>query len=488
MNKDQKQFRKLAREAVKLYREKEWVASIAKWDEIISLLQDDPTKASVYTRRGNAKDEAGDHKGAIADYNQALEIRPQYPRAYSNRGITKHNMGDHKGAIADYNQALEIRPQYANAYNNRGNAKDSMGDHEGAIADFDRALEISPQHAARFYSNRGVAKDSMGDYEGAIADYNRALEIDPQYAVAYDNRGVAKGNMGDHEGAIADHRRALQIDPKNKNALRNHTIARSMRRESRKGGKKIEEQLRAQQEKFDLTMQKQLRAQQEKFDLTMQKQLQAQQKEFDLEQQKQLKKQQEKLNEKFAETFKAASDVAKSLQYKENCEDYNNKTDHLGKYVWRSSCVLVLMAVVVYVGIAYFAFTQWKECDKPCEIEGSAALSLFPFILMGTLLLSPLVWIIRMLNRDRHKYWALREDALANLSMARIIQSNPPLREKFSERLFDHHSKRKNVDIILDGNHADTDGGIFVSVQDIAKEIIKRFKPGGKGGDKGGDS
>ena len=171
------------------------------------------------------------------------------------------------------------------------------------------------------------------------------------------------------------------------------------------------------------------------------------------------------------------------MEYPKNFDDYDKKTEQLDKNAWWWSCALALAAAAVYGGIAYLAYAQWQGCDKPCEIEGYSAFSLLPFILMGTLLLSPLVWIIRMLNRDKNKCWALREDALANISLAsRIIKGNPTLRKELSERLFDHHDKRNNVSIIIDGNRADTDGGIFVSAQDIAKEFIKRFKSGDKGG------
>ena len=496
---------KLATEADKLFQEEKWDAAIEKWGEMVALLPDGKAKAAVLNNRGNAKDNMGDHEGAIADHDKAIELNPQDARAYNNRGTAKNNMGDHEGAIADYDKAIAINSQYAEAYSNRGTAKDKMGDHEGAIADYDKAMEIDPQYVAA-YNNRGITKDNMGDYEGAIVDYDKALEIDPQYATAYNNRGTSKDNMGDYEGAIADYDKALEINPqdtmaynnrggtKNKmgdyegaiadidqalkidpnyeRASHNRAIALAMQA-SQKGRDEIEEKYQAQ-----------LRAQQEKFDRNMQEQ----QKKFDREQQKQLQKQQEKLNEKFEEEYQAAVDIVESMQYQENFDDYDKKTDHLGKYIWRSSCVLAGAAIVVYGSIATIPLVLWLTCEKPCEIEGTSAFSLLPFVLMGTLLLSPLVWIIRMLIRDRHKYWALREDALANLSLARIIKSNPTLRQKFSERLFDHHSNRNNANIILDSKRADTDGGIFVSIQDIAKELIKRFKPGGKGGDKSGDS
>ena len=92
--------------------------------------------------------------------------------------VEKGALGDHEGAIADYDKALELNPQYTEAYNSRGNAKYASGDHEGAIADYDKAIECDPQHADA-YSNRGSAKDASGDHAGAREDWARAREIDP---------------------------------------------------------------------------------------------------------------------------------------------------------------------------------------------------------------------------------------------------------------------------------------------------------------------
>ena len=43
--------------------------------------------------------------------------------AYHNRGVSKDKLGNYKGAIADYDKAIELNPQYASAYNNRGYCK-----------------------------------------------------------------------------------------------------------------------------------------------------------------------------------------------------------------------------------------------------------------------------------------------------------------------------------------------------------------------------
>jgi superkiller protein 3 len=49
-------------------------------------------------------------------------------------------------AIASYDKALEIKPDFHEAWNNRGNALDNLGRLEDAIASYDKALEIKPDY------------------------------------------------------------------------------------------------------------------------------------------------------------------------------------------------------------------------------------------------------------------------------------------------------------------------------------------------------
>ncbi|MFM7905252.1 MAG: tetratricopeptide repeat protein [Microcystis sp.] len=81
----------------------------------------------------------------MADYNQAINIKPDHANAYYNRGLAKSNLGDYQGAIADYNQAIKIKPDFANAYIFRGLAKKNLGDKQGAIADYNQAAQLYSQ-------------------------------------------------------------------------------------------------------------------------------------------------------------------------------------------------------------------------------------------------------------------------------------------------------------------------------------------------------
>ncbi|KGG14973.1 MULTISPECIES: tetratricopeptide repeat protein [unclassified Prochlorococcus] len=52
----------------------------------------EPKIASEYLDRGCDKDDQKDSKGAIEDYNKAIELNPNYAEAYANRVCAKEEL------------------------------------------------------------------------------------------------------------------------------------------------------------------------------------------------------------------------------------------------------------------------------------------------------------------------------------------------------------------------------------------------------------
>jgi tetratricopeptide (TPR) repeat protein/S1-C subfamily serine protease len=192
-----------------LRRLKRYPEVIAIYDKIIA----EEPKAWIYSNRGIAKAGLGDNKGALADYNTAISINPQYALPYSNRGGLKAELGDKKGAIADFDIAIRLDANFSAPYSNRGLAKSELGDKKGALADFDIAIQIDPRYVEP-YLNRGGLRSELGEYKGAMSDLDTAIRLDSQSGHAYYNRGRLKYKMEDYKGAITDYDRAIQIDPK----------------------------------------------------------------------------------------------------------------------------------------------------------------------------------------------------------------------------------------------------------------------------------
>ncbi|MBZ0308821.1 MAG: tetratricopeptide repeat protein, partial [Anaerolineae bacterium] len=55
---------------------------------------------------------------------------------YHNRGNVYVDLGEYNRAIADYDQAIMLGPNYANAFWGRGNAHYELGNYDQAIADY----------------------------------------------------------------------------------------------------------------------------------------------------------------------------------------------------------------------------------------------------------------------------------------------------------------------------------------------------------------
>lgn len=105
--------------------------------------------SDAYFRLGYIKAESGDLRGAILDYNRAIEANYNNAGAYHNRGNAKYELGYTKEAIIDYDRAIQIIPTFAHAYYNRGNARYILGDRSGAISDLSKAAELFRQVKTR---------------------------------------------------------------------------------------------------------------------------------------------------------------------------------------------------------------------------------------------------------------------------------------------------------------------------------------------------
>ena len=180
--------------------------------------------AETYFRRGDANYAMGQHQEAIAAYDAAIRLQPDFANAYNNRGLAKEKLGQHQAAITDYSRAIEIDPRLASAYNNRGNAKRKLEQYFAAIADLDTAIQLKPDYA-RAYVNRGSAKSRLGHPTAASEDFDIAISLAPELAEAYHSRGVTKASQMQPADAIEDFTAAIQRDAEFPNAYYSRGVA-----------------------------------------------------------------------------------------------------------------------------------------------------------------------------------------------------------------------------------------------------------------------
>ena len=107
-----------------------------------------------------------------------------------SEGITKYQLGKDEDAIKDYDDAIQLKPDYAEAYYNRGNVKARLGKDEDAIKDYDKAIQLKPDYAEA-YDDRGNSKAQLGKHEDAIKDYDKAIQLKPDYVNAIVHRSTS---------------------------------------------------------------------------------------------------------------------------------------------------------------------------------------------------------------------------------------------------------------------------------------------------------
>jgi tetratricopeptide (TPR) repeat protein len=131
---------------------------------------------SEFFTEGQEKARAKDYQGAIASFDQALAIAPDFAEGYYHRGLAKFDLGNHGGAIADYTQAIQLDSQNINGYFARSLGYMALGELAAAIADTETMIRLNP-NAAKAYKLQATIETKLGQTEAAIANLKRAAEL-----------------------------------------------------------------------------------------------------------------------------------------------------------------------------------------------------------------------------------------------------------------------------------------------------------------------
>jgi protein O-mannosyl-transferase len=130
-----------------------------------------------------AKDE-GDYGQAILYFKKALSAEADdapwanHARAYNNLGYSYLHQGDISNAVADFERAVELQPQYPEAYFNLGRAFQANNQPDVAADCFQRALAMDP-NVAEIHYKLANALLQLGRPAQAIAQFSQALQLNP---------------------------------------------------------------------------------------------------------------------------------------------------------------------------------------------------------------------------------------------------------------------------------------------------------------------
>ena len=183
--------------------------ALAHYQEAIRLKPDYP---DAYNNLGTVLAELGQQQQAIDAYNQTLRLKPEFAEAHQNLAIALENLGRLDEARTELSESIRLKPDFANAHNGLGSIFFKQGKIDDAIAEYSQAVRLNPDFADA-HNNLGVALLRKERLNEAVDHFSAALRINPNLADAHYNLGLVFGVQGKVSEAVREFSEVLRIDP-----------------------------------------------------------------------------------------------------------------------------------------------------------------------------------------------------------------------------------------------------------------------------------
>jgi tetratricopeptide (TPR) repeat protein len=140
-----------------------------------------------------------------------IDTAKAFAQPHFRLGIVYGDRGLRDQAIAEYQTAIAIDPEYPKSYLNMGALLAEAGRRDEALDAFRRAIALDPSYAAARV-NLAMLHRGVGEYEAALAEIDSVLAFDPDNAMALKERGIALLRLGRADEAADVLRAAAERD------------------------------------------------------------------------------------------------------------------------------------------------------------------------------------------------------------------------------------------------------------------------------------
>lgn len=179
---------------------------------VLSSAGQQPATAEDYFKRANTALDKGEYDSAIADYTQAIRLRPVAWGAYNNRGKAYQKRGDLNAAVADHSEAIRLKPDLADAFYERGLTHLNLEQLDKALEDCRRSIELNPAFADAHVVCR-LTLHAKKELDAAIIEFESAIELDAKNANAYGAIGDVLIDREQFREAAEMYTKAIAIQP-----------------------------------------------------------------------------------------------------------------------------------------------------------------------------------------------------------------------------------------------------------------------------------
>lgn len=142
-----------------------------------------------------------DRKGARADLDRALALRPDDPHILATSSLVRQ---DDSEALQELGRALDREPDLIFALLTRAELNERRGNRDAADRDWQRLVRIAPDHP-RVETHRIEVAVGRDDSEGALRILDARLARDPHNYVRRLRRASLLQTLGRHDAAVRDY-------------------------------------------------------------------------------------------------------------------------------------------------------------------------------------------------------------------------------------------------------------------------------------------
>jgi superkiller protein 3 len=166
---------------------------------------------------GQAALDRSQYDEALRSYNKILilAVRDRQTQATAHVKIGNVLVAQRKfdRALAEYQQATVLDPDYAVAFNNVGEAQGELRQYTRALEAFNRAVALDPKLSRARY-NIGITYGRLGNLKYSEFVFRLLVRDRPEYDLGYDGLAVTLSKSGRPREAITFHQKAISLNPK----------------------------------------------------------------------------------------------------------------------------------------------------------------------------------------------------------------------------------------------------------------------------------
>ncbi|NEQ99215.1 MAG: tetratricopeptide repeat protein, partial [Cyanothece sp. SIO2G6] len=151
-------------------------------------------------------EQAGKTQQAIKTYQQVLDFlgdshHPIVAELWYRQGTVRRTRQSYGAAIASYDRAIALNPDYADALSGRGVCLALTRRHQQGLRECDRAVAIAPNSAV-ILNNRGIALMAANQRHKALEQFDQVLAIQPDFTKAQYNAALVLFRLGRDAAAM----------------------------------------------------------------------------------------------------------------------------------------------------------------------------------------------------------------------------------------------------------------------------------------------